>query len=309
MGFLQNNHKIYSNKVKGELMKTVCVFGGAGFLGSHVCDQLTDEGYLVKIFDKEPSRWLKKDQLSIVGDISNYEQVLEAVNGVDIVYNFAALSDLDEARDKPIDTVKVNILSNTYILEACRVNNVNRFLFASSVYVYSRDGGFYRCSKQASENYIEEYQKSYGLEYTILRYGSLYGPRANDKNGLYRILKLALDTGEIKYDGSIDSLREYIHVEDAAKASVHALGSDFINESVVLTGQEPMRVVDLLHMISEILGLDTEIKFENLHKTGHYVRTPYAYNPKIGRKYIPPLHVDMGQGLIQLIDDIKCRKS
>ncbi len=290
-------------------MKTVCVFGGAGFLGSHVCDQLTDEGYLVKIFDKEPSRWLKKNQLSIVGDISNYEQVLEAVKGVDIVYNFAALSDLDEAREKPIETVKVNILSNTFILEACRVNKVNRFIFASSVYVYSRDGGFYRCSKQASENYIEEYQKNYGLQYTILRYGSLYGPRANDKNGLYRILKLALDTGVIKYDGSKDSLREYIHVEDAAKASVHALGSDFVNESVVLTGQEPMRVVDLLHMISEILGLEAEIKFENLHKSGHYVRTPYAYNPKIGRKYIPPLHVDMGQGLIQLIDEIKCRKS
>jgi UDP-glucose 4-epimerase len=61
-------------------------------------------------------------------------------------------------------------------------------------------------------------------------------------------------------------------------------------------------------MISEILGLTTEIIFEDLHKSGHYIRTPYAYNPKIGRKYIPPFHVDMGQGLIQLIDEIKCHK-
>jgi len=289
-------------------MTTVCVFGGAGFLGSHVSDQLTEAGYLVKIFDKEPSKWLNKNQIGIVGDISSYDEVFNAIKGVDIVYNFAAMSDLDEARIKPIETIQINILSNAYILEACKINKVSRFLFASSVYVYSREGGFYRCSKQASENYIEEYQKIYGLNYTVLRYGSLYGPRSDEKNGIYRILKMALEAGILKYEGNKDSLREYIHVEDAAKASVQALDEGFINESVVLTGQEPMRVVDLLNMISEILGLTTEIIFEDLHKSGHYIRTPYAYNPKIGRKYIPPFHVDMGQGLIQLIDEIKCHK-
>jgi UDP-glucose 4-epimerase len=289
-------------------MTTVCVFGGAGFLGSHVSDQLTEAGYLVKIFDKEPSKWLNKNQIGIVGDISSYDEVFNAIKGVDIVYNFAAMSDLDEARIKPIETIQINILSNAYILEACKINKVSRFLFASSVYVYSREGGFYRCSKQASENYIEEYQKIYGLNYTVLRYGSLYGPRSDEKNGIYRILKMALEAGILKYEGNKDSLREYIHVEDAAKASVQALDEGFINESVVLTGQEPMRVVDLLNMISEILGLTTEIIFEDLNKSGHYIRTPYAYNPKIGRKYIPPFHVDMGQGLIQLIDEIKCHK-
>jgi UDP-glucose 4-epimerase len=289
-------------------MTTICVFGGAGFLGSHVSDQLTEAGYLVKIFDKEPSKWLNKNQIGIVGDISSYDEVFNAIKGVDIVYNFAAMSDLDEARIKPIETIQINILSNAYILEACKINKVSRFLFASSVYVYSREGGFYRCSKQASENYIEEYQKIYGLNYTVLRYGSLYGPRSDEKNGIYRILKMALEAGILKYEGNKDSLREYIHVEDAAKASVQALDEGFINESVVLTGQEPMRVVDLLNMISEILGLTTEIIFEDLHKSGHYIRTPYAYNPKIGRKYIPPFHVDMGQGLIQLIDEIKCHK-
>ena len=90
-----------------------------------------------------------------------------------------------------------------------------------------------------------------------------------------------------------------------AKASVVALNNDFRNQSVVLTGQEPMRVDDLLKMIVEIMGLDTEIEFENFDKPGHYVRTPYSYKPQIGRKYTPPLHVDLGQGLLQLIEYVK----
>jgi UDP-glucose 4-epimerase len=153
---------------------------------------------------------------------------------------------------------------------------------------------------------VEEYQKNYGLDYTILRYGSLYGPRADDANGLYRIVKQALQTGVIKYEGHAESLREYIHVEDAARASVVALSEEFKNESVILTGQEPMRVIDALKMLSEIMGIkENAVEFIDGNYTGHYIRTPYAYQPKLGRKFIPPMHVDFGQGLLQLIDELR----
>ena len=115
----------------------------------------------------------------------------------------------------------------------------------------------------------------------------------------------ALETGVVRYQGSPDALREYIHVEDAAHASVVALGEGFRNQSVVLTGQEPMRVADLLKMLSEILGINEDVEFIEGKLTGHYVRTPYAYQPKLGRKYIPPMHVDLGQGLMQLIDEVR----
>jgi len=151
---------------------------------------------------------------------------------------------------------------------------------------------------------VEEYQRAYGLDFTILRYGSLYGPRAGKGNGLYRIVKRALESGVVRYQGSAEALREYIHVEDAARASVDALGDSFCNESVVLTGQEPMRVLDLLKMLAEILGYDNDIEFLETTQAGHYVRTPYSYQPKIGRKFIAPMHVDLGQGLIQLITEI-----
>lgn len=286
--------------------KRILVLGGAGFLGSHVADTLSNLGYSVRIFDRVHSPYIRPDQEMIVGDIFNSEAVNSAIDGCSVVYNFAAISDLNDALDKPLETVRVNILGNVEALEACRRHSISRYIYASTLYVYSREGGFYRCSKQASENYIEEYQRLHGLNYTILRYGSLYGPRSNYSNGLFRIVYSAFKNRKVQYTGSAEALREYIHVEDAARASVVALGKDFCNESVVLTGQQSMRVLDLLKMIGEIMGLPEDaVEFTHSTYAGHYVRTPYAFQPKLGRKYVPPMHIDLGQGLLQLIDEVK----
>ena len=286
-------------------MKKAVVVGGSGFIGSHVADHLGDEGYQVTIYDKTQSQWLRNDQKIVIGDIQDSEKLNQTIVGAEVVYNFAALADLNQALEQPLKTVNINILGNINVMEACHAHGVKRFIYASTVYVHSREGGFYRCSKQASETYVEEYQKIYGLDYTILRYGSLYGPRADATNGLYRVVKSALKSGIVGYEGDVEAMREYIHVEDAAKASVDALGDKFINESVVLTGQEPMRVIDMLKILAEILGYSPDsVKFIENKYAGHYVRTPYAYQPKLGRKYIPPMHVDLGQGLLQVINEI-----
>ena len=290
-------------------MKAV-VLGGSGFLGSFVADQLSDSGYEVVVYDQVESKYLRPDQRMIVGDLLDLDELEQAVEGSEVVYNFAAIADLNTALMRPLTTAKVNILGNIHVLEACRKYRVKRFIYASTVYVYSREGGFYRCSKQAAEQYVEEYQRIYGLDYTILRYGSLYGPRSDSSNGLRRIVKQALETGTLSYTGSPQALREYIHVEDAARASVIAIGEEFRNQSVVLTGQESMRVADLLQMLAEILAIPSEsVEFVDKEYLGHYVRTPYAYQPKLGRKYIPPMHVDLGQGLLQLITDIEEERS
>jgi UDP-glucose 4-epimerase len=285
--------------------KAVLVLGGSGFLGSHVADALSNEGYHVRILDRHQSIWIREDQEMIIGDMLDQSILNNVVKDCVAVYNYAAIADLNEALTKPVETARINILGNVQVLEACRVHKVPRYIYASTVYVHSREGGFYRCSKQAAENYVEEYQQSYGLDYTVLRYGSLYGPRSDSHNGLWRIVKEVLETGVVKYEGNVESVREYIHVEDAARASVLALGEDFKNQHVVLTGQEPMRVLDMLKMLAEILGIEKEVQFDNLPYAGHYIRTPYAYQTKLGRKFIPPMHVDLGQGLLQLIAEIK----
>ncbi len=282
----------------------VTVFGGAGFLGSHICDKLTDAGHEVTIFDIRESPWLRDGQHMIVGDVLDCEKVDSAVAGADAVYNFAGIADIGEAGQRPVDTVKYNILGNVMILEACRKVKIKRFVFASSLYVYSREGGFYRCSKQASELYIENYRQVYGLEYTVLRYGSLYGPRADMRNAIYRFVREALEHGRISYYGHPTALREYIHVEDAAAASVEILAPEYANSNLVLTGQQVMRVGDLLKMIAEMLGKNIELDFLASDKSGHYEITPYSFIPQIGKKMIPHLSVDLGQGILRTIEEV-----
>jgi len=292
------------------MIKKAVVVGGSGFIGSHVADHLSDAGYQVTIYDKTKSQWLRSDQKIVIGDVLDSKKLNQTIDSAEVVYNFAALADLNQALEQPHKTVNINILGNLNVLDACHNSGVKRFIYASTVYVHSREGGFYRCSKQASEGYVEEYQKIFGLDYTILRYGSLYGSRADETNGVYRIVQSALKNGFVSYEGDPDAMREYINVEDAARASIDILDEKFVNENIVLTGQEPMKVINMLKMLSEILYFSTEtVKFVENKYAGHYVRTPYAYQPKLGKKYIPPVHVDLGQGLLQVINELANPKS
>lgn len=232
------------------------------------------------------------------------ELVNTVVSGADAVFDFAGLADIGEANQKPVETARVNVLGNVILLEACRKAGVKRYVFASSLYVYGKSGGFYRCSKQACELYIENYHAMYGLEYTILRYGSLYGPRADRRNAINRFVAEALEKGEITYYGAPTALREYIHVEDAALSTVEILQPEYANQNIVLTGDQPMRVGDLFKMIGEMLGKDLKINFQHDPNSGHYQITPYAFMPKIGRKMIPHLSIDLGQGVLRVMEEI-----
>ena len=284
-------------------MKAV-VFGGSGFLGSHVADALTNAGYKVIIFDLNKSKYLRKNQKNITGSILDENAIRNVVKGADVVYNFAAIADINDANKKPVETVKHNILGNTIILEACRQNKIKRFIFASTLYVYSKAGAFYKSSKQACELIIENYSELFGLPYTILRYGSLYGPRSDERNYIYKILKQAIIEGKITSFGESEDLREYIHVEDAARYSVEILSKEFENQYVILTGNQPMRRKDLLIMIKEMLGNKIEIEFSPKESKAHYEITPYSFSPKIAKKFVGKYHLDMGQGILQCIDEI-----
>jgi len=282
----------------------IVVFGGSGFLGSYVADALTDSGYDVTIYDLKPSQYLRNTQRVIVGDILDQAGVEKAVRGCDIVYNFAGIADIAEASDKPLESVKFNILGNSIILEACRKAGVKRFVFASSLYVYSKAGSFYRSTKQACELLIENYHEVFGLSYTILRYGSLYGPRAFKGNFIHEILTQALTEGKITRKGDGEELRDYIHVKDAARGSVEILSDEFANQHVILVGQQQMRIKDLLFMVKEMFDNKIEVEYLPPTNSYHYEITPYSFAPKIGKRLMSKTYLDLGQGILDCIYDI-----
>ena len=110
----------------------VIIFGGSGFLGSHTADVLTEDGHKVKIFDMIESPYLQTDQEMIIGDILDRKSVEKAVKGCDVVYNFAAMTDIEEAHKNPLDTIEKNILGNAVILDACRKNKSPNPHFSSN---------------------------------------------------------------------------------------------------------------------------------------------------------------------------------
>lgn len=287
-------------------MGRVLVTGGAGFMGSHLVDALVERGHAVTVFDRVRSRWLPQGASMVTGDLADLDALTQTVRGHDAVYHLAGFADLNAARTRPLETVHANILGTVHLLEAMRAAEVQRFLFASTVYVYSREGGFYRCSKQACETYIDEYAASYGIRYTVLRYGSLYGPRADGSNGVYRLLSQAMSEGRIAYTGTPDDIREYIHVEDAARLSVDVMAAEFEGKHVLLTGPSALRAADLFTMFQEILGRDVAVDYRRAEgpRAGHYSVTPYAFTPKPGRKLVTTEYVDMGQGLLQMVEEL-----
>lgn len=283
------------------MLKKILVFGGSGFLGSHVADALDDAGYDVTIYDLKPSRYLRKSQKMIVGNILDEKRVEKAVKGADIVYNFAGIADIDEASNRPLESVKSNILGNSIILEAARKADIKRFVYASSLYVYSKTGAFYRSAKQACELLVENYHEVFGLQYTILRYGSLYGPRSDEKNFIHTIIKQALLHKKITRYGDGEELREYIHVLDAAKGSVQILAKEFAEQYVILTGNQQTRVRDLLIMIKEMLDNKISVEFLKPKESYHYEVTPYSFAPKTGKRLVSSTYLDLSQGILESI--------
>jgi UDP-glucose 4-epimerase len=287
------------------MKEKVVVIGGSGFLGSHLADSLTEAGYGVSVYDVRSSPWLRADQEMIVGDIQDEEALRTCIAGARYVYHLAGIADIGEAASSPRATVEQNIIGSTVVVDSCLDAEVERLLFASTLYVYSQQGSFYRVSKQAVELLIEAYHERFGLEYTVLRYGSLYGPRAQEWNGLKRYVTQAVREGRIDYPGTGEERREYIHVKDAARLSVDALAPDYANQCLTLTGTQILNSRELLNMVQEILGGKVELSFNPEQRNPeHYEMTPYRFTPRVARKIVPNVFVDIGQGILDLVEEV-----
>ncbi len=287
------------------MRKKVVVFGGNGFIGSYVVEKLLSVGYEVISADLIPSKYVENKYFESC-DILDKDRVNSLVEGADIVYNFAGFANLDDAIANPVKALELNVMGNLNILEACKKHHVKRFVYASSAYAMSDKGSFYGISKLTSEKLTEEYYKKFGLEFTIVRYGSVYGERDYHNNYIYNLLKTSLSTNEINHSGDGEEIREYIHAADVAKLAVDLIESDdFINEHIILTGVERMQRKELFDMVNEILGGKLKINLSDNGYHNHYKTTPYSFHPTRSKKLVANPYIDMGQGLLDCLKDIE----
>jgi len=291
------------------MRKKVVVFGGNGFIGSYIVEELLNNGYEVISADLNSSKYVD-DKYFYKCDILDTEVVEKLVEGAHIVYNFAGFANLDDAIANPVRAIELNVMGNMNVLEACKKYHVKRFVYASSAYAMSDKGSFYGISKLTSEKLVEEYYKKFGLEFTIVRYGSVYGERDYHNNYIYNLLKTSVETNEINHSGDGEEIREYIHAADVARLALQIIESDaFINEHVILTGVERMQRKELFEMVNEILGNKLQINFNNDGYSNHYKTTPYSFHPTRSKKLVANPYIDMGQGLLECLKDIEANRS
>ena len=280
------------------------VTGGSGFLGSHVADELLKAGHKVVIYDLKKSNWIKKKHKFIKGDILDKKKLNNALKSIDVIYHLAALADLDLSLKNPIKTVNYNILGTVNILDLAKIKKIKRIIFASSIYVNSEQGSFYRVSKKAAEEYVEEYSKKFGINYTILRFGSLYGARSDKSNGLRKIIESGIDKKYITYFGNPRSVRKYINVIDAAKSCVKILSSNYKNKYLILNGKKSFPIKSVLKMVQKMYLEKKEIRFNIKKAVGHYINNPFTYKFRKGKNFVMKNQINFEKGVKGLFKEL-----
>lgn len=251
------------------------VIGGSGFIGSHVVDKLIDAGHEVTVFDMmKPHR---DDIRHIYIDITDLSKTCVALAGTyGTVYMLAAMADVNDVYKNPVEAGEVNILAVVNVLEAARRCDIGRVILASTVWVYemaqeekvdedtplipSKTKHVYTASKVAAELYCHAYQKLYQQDFTTLRYGIPYGPRARGATVIALFVRKALNGEPLTILGDGSQYRNFIYVEDLAQGNVAALQPAAVNQTYNLEGIRPVTIKEIAETVKKLVG-DVAIEY------------------------------------------------
>ena len=256
-------------------MKSI-VTGGSGFIGSHVVDKLIDYGHEVVVLDHRVKPHRDDVEFRDV-DIIDFSSVLDATSDIDYIFHLAAMSNVNHVYDRPIYSVELNISGTVNILEAARKNNCKRVIFASTVWVYTGTNGtyvneespffmpgaghIYSTSKISCEFLICDYQKLYGVPYSILRYGIPYGPRMRTELVIPIFLKKAFNGEPITIAGDGSQYRNFIYVEDLADAHILALDDRAENQILNVEGMRRISIKNIADTIQNLMADNVSIQY------------------------------------------------
>ena len=284
------------------MSKKFLVTGASGFIGSHVADFLTSKGHEVLLFDKRISRFKKKNQKMFLGDMNNSKNLEKILRNVNTLFHFAASADLNESNKKPFETVENNILGTVKILKASVKNKVKKIIFASSIYARSEQGGIYSTSKLSSEMIIERICKKFKLKFVILRFGTVYGERANKFNTVQNFVKNAKKNFKIYRETKGNEIRNYIHVKDVAKIVYASTQKKYENGYYNIFGDKRIMVKELLDIIkSQVPKLKIYYAKKDNRKYNYKVN-PFTYKLRKGKNFKLRKYINIKNGIFELIN-------
>ena len=274
--------------VKFDKDSVFLVTGGAGFIGSNICEALVNMGYTVRCLDNlstgkyeniEPL--VGKDNFTFIkGDIRELDTCMEATKGVDYVMNQADWGSVPRSIEMPLLYEEINIRGTLNMMEASRQNGVKKFVYASSSSVYGntptlpkkegQEGKVispYALTKKVDEEYGRLYKELYGLDTYGLRYFNVFG-RRQDPNGMYaavipKFIKQLLHGEVPTINGDGKQSRDFTYIDNVIEGNLRACkaSSDAAGQAFNIGAGGRVYLIDIYYDLCKALGKDVEPVF------------------------------------------------
>lgn len=301
----------------------IIVTGGAGFIGSYLCEKLINLGFKISCidnFDDFYSPEIKEDNIrGVINnnnfklyrlDICNLDQ-LEKIflkNDIGVVIHLAAKAGVRPSIKNPLLYQKVNVLGTMNLLECCRKYNIPKFIFASSSSVYgeskkipfSEDDNVdypvspYAATKKAGELICYTYHSLYKISIFCFRFFTVYGPRQRPEMAIHKFTRQILNGEQIEIYGSGSSSRDYTYIDDVISGVVNSLDRIKGFEIINLGNSNTIKLIDLVRLIETATGEKANLKFINRQPGDVFMTYADIRKARKMLKYFPETNINEG---------------
>jgi UDP-glucose 4-epimerase len=307
-------------------MKNVVITGGAGFIGSHIAEELSKQGIFTLILDNLHTGYMhnidpltKKSNVKFIkGDILDFDLLIKSFSGADTVFHTAALISVPESMLKEKEYVMVNSIGTLNVLKACRETGVKNVVLSSSAAVYGDNPVIpkredmipepkspYAVTKLDGEYYFKMYRNEYGINASVLRYFNVFGPRQDPTSpyaaAISIFIQRALKNQDITIFGDGEQTRDFIYVKDIVQANILAAqkGRSLYNAAY---GRKTT-IIDIAKKIIKLTGSGSRLVYQ-AERRGD-IRHSMADNTKIKKELGFKTNADIEAGLLETINDFK----
>ncbi|MFA6092504.1 MAG: SDR family oxidoreductase [Elusimicrobiota bacterium] len=294
------------------------VTGGAGFIGSHIAEELVRQGKKVRVLDnfstgKESHIKAIRSKIDLVrGDIRDLKTCRKALKGVDYVIHQAAIRSVPKSVDRPTDSHEANATGTLNMLIASNEAKVKRFVYASTSSAYGDTSLFpqreehsprpvspYAASKLCGEHYCKCFTKNFGLQTIALRYFNVFGPRQDPESLYSAVIPKFMEqaylgkTLEVHWDGK--QSRDFTHIDNVVQANIRAaLSKKGVGETFNIANGKTYSLLDVIGVIEKLCG--RKLKRHHTPMRQGDVRKTYADISKARRLlgYKPGMDLEKG---------------